>query len=58
MNTDEPALPEPDEQRPAATPPIYSSEELFRGGREMWIEHAGQMYRLRITARGRLILTK
>jgi hemin uptake protein HemP len=36
----------------------YSVEELLRGGREAVLEHNGAEYRLRITANGRLILTK
>lgn len=32
--------------------------ELLAGGREAILEHAGQDYRLRITASGKLILTK
>lgn len=32
--------------------------ELMSGGREAILEHAGQDYRLRITANGKLILTK
>ncbi len=39
-------------------PPIYSSEELLQGCREAWIEHGQQMYRLRLTAAGKLYLTK
>lgn len=35
-----------------------SSAELLAGQRELLIEHAGQIYRLRITATGKLILTK
>lgn len=35
-----------------------SSERLFSGHRELEIEHAGALYRLRITATGKLILTK
>jgi len=31
---------------------------LLEGGREAILEHAGQDYRLRITANGKLILTK
>ena len=33
------------------------SETLFAGGRELVIEHAGREYRLRITNKGKLILT-
>jgi hemin uptake protein HemP len=32
--------------------------ELLQGGREAVLEHDGQDYRLRITANGKLILTK
>jgi hemin uptake protein HemP len=32
--------------------------EILQGGREAIIEHDGQDYRLRITANGKLILTK
>jgi len=35
-----------------------STRELFDGSREIQIEHNGEVYRLRITQRGRLILTK
>lgn len=36
----------------------YTVAELLRGGREAVLEHAGAEYHLRITANGRLILTK
>jgi hemin uptake protein HemP len=39
-------------------PPVYSSAELLQGCREAWIEHGQQMYRLRLTAAGKLYLTK
>lgn len=39
-------------------PLTISSAELLQGRREMWIEHEGQMYRLRVTSRGKLYLTK
>jgi hemin uptake protein HemP len=35
-----------------------SSEALFAGDRELLIEHAGEMYFLRHTSKGKLILTK
>jgi hemin uptake protein HemP len=35
-----------------------STEALFEGSREILISHNGETYRLRITAKGRLILTK
>ena len=31
---------------------------LLNGGRELVIEHAGEEYRLRLTSKGKLILTK
>jgi hemin uptake protein HemP len=39
-------------------PITYTSDELMQGRRELWIEHAGEMYRLRVTALGKLYLTK
>ena len=43
---------------PPATAPRLSSQALLQGRREVEIEHAGQVYRLRLTALGKLILTK
>lgn len=37
---------------------VVSSEALFRGTHEIGIEHAGAMYRLKITRQGKLILNK
>jgi hemin uptake protein HemP len=37
---------------------IIDARELFRERREVWIEHDGVRYRLRITRRNRLILQK
>ncbi len=37
---------------------IYSSEKIFQGKKEMLIEHRGELYQLRITRNGKLILTK
>jgi len=39
-------------------PIVYSSAELFGGDREVWIDHRGELYRLRITGSGKLYLTK
>jgi len=38
--------------------PVLRSEDLFRGGPEVRVVHAGHEYRLRITRQGKLILTK
>ncbi|OYP31128.1 hemin uptake protein HemP [Rhodopirellula sp. MGV] len=56
-------MPEEPEQSHAATPPIelpkiVRFEELARCGEEIWIEFSGQIYRLRKTRQGKLILTK
>lgn len=37
---------------------IIRSEHLLQGRREVWIEHGSEMYRLRVTANGKLYLTK
>lgn len=39
-------------------PPGIASAELLRGQRELLIHHAGQTYRLRLTASNKLILVK
>jgi hemin uptake protein HemP len=44
-----------------ATPksaPAYTTDSLFKGTREIEIEHNGEVYRLRITRQGKLILNK
>lgn len=43
--------------RPAAAPAL-SSAEVLRGRREARIEHKGEIYCLRETKNGKLILTK
>ncbi len=52
---------EPDDDRetaPTARPKVIEAGELFQGEREIWIEHEGVRYRLRITRRNKLILQK
>jgi len=46
--------------RPAETkePRQFSSDELFRGARELIITHKNDQYRLRVTMSDKLILTK
>ncbi|QDV22290.1 hemin uptake protein HemP [Aureliella helgolandensis] len=39
-------------------PKIVPFTELSRCGEEVWISHNGQLYRLRSTKQGKLILTK
>lgn len=59
----------PDESPDAARPNVpqvaapqsykmFRSDELFQGRRVVCIEHAGSVYRLQITSRGKLILQK
>ncbi len=49
----------PEETSPEATRPVrVRVSEILAGGREAILEHDGQDYRLRITANGKLILTK
>jgi hemin uptake protein HemP len=43
---------------PQAPPRRLKVAELLEGQREAILEHSGQDYRLRITANGKLILTK
>ena len=43
---------------PSSSAIRYNVSDLLRGGREAVLEHNGSEYRLRITANGRLILTK
>jgi hemin uptake protein HemP len=42
---------------PLSSRTIYAAE-LFGNDREIWIEHGGVRYRLRITRRNKLILQK
>jgi hemin uptake protein HemP len=41
-----------------SAPPCTTSDALLQGGRELQIVHGGVLYRLRLTALGKLILTK
>ncbi len=45
---------EPEPARPAE----HDAEDLTRGGREALIRFRGQVYTLRITRQGKLLLTK
>jgi hemin uptake protein HemP len=44
--------------RPAAARRMTSTRELLAGGNEVQIEHNGEIYTLRQTSKGKLILTK
>lgn len=55
--SDEP--PEEKRSKPPAQPEVViPAGKLFGDRREVWIEHNGERYRLRITRRGKLILQK
>lgn len=57
--SDTPQRPQPQPSEPdASTSRVIEAKDLFRGDREVWIEHAGVRYRLRITRRNKLILQK
>lgn len=42
----------------AAAQRVLDSGDLFTAGREVLIQHAEEFYRLRLTRKGKLILTK
>jgi hemin uptake protein HemP len=44
--------------RPARLPKIIRFDELAVCGDEVWIDNQGELYRLRRTKQGKLILTK
>jgi len=58
MSLDSEATQAGEDRRELASPPIFQARELFRGNREVIIEHGGAQYRLRITKAGKLILNK
>lgn len=51
-------VPPPLAPKPAGPPRTISSKELLGTAREVYIEHAGEVYRLRLTRNGKLILHK
>ena len=53
-----PVAPNPAAPRPNGPQAEFDSRELMRGGREVLIRHAGQLYRLQHTRNDKLILVK
>lgn len=53
-----PPAPAPEADRTPSAPAVVDSAALLQGQQEVTIAHLGQHYRLRITALGKLILTK
>lgn len=51
-------LPPPPTSAETESPPIYDSEALLQGTREVLIRHHGETYRLRLTRNDKLILHK
>lgn len=49
---------QPHSPPPAVRPPRIDSRQLLQGGKEIVITHGSEEYRLRLTAGGKLILTK
>ncbi len=45
-------------EEPQGNVRILSTQEIFQGEREICIKHEGEIYRLRITRRNKLILQK
>jgi len=41
-----------------APQPVFTTDELFAGTKEIGIQHLGSTYRLRITRQGKLVLNK
>ncbi|MEN3029836.1 hemin uptake protein HemP [Chromobacterium amazonense] len=56
MNTAHDKAPTRNGSAPAT--PLLHSRLLFGGGREILIEHQGELYRLQLTRNGKLILIK
>ncbi len=59
----DPIKPYPEPAKPSLgksedSPKVVSTQDLFAGARVICIEHEGEIYRLRITRRGKLILQK
>jgi len=54
---DEDDTEEPDADT-AGRPLIIQSQQILQGRKEVWIEHGGEMYRLRLTANDKLYLSK
>ena len=50
--------PDSEAATPRPEPPVVDVRDLLAGGREAIIVHAGERYRLRVTAKDKLILTK
>lgn len=57
-SSDTPDSPETPRESPPLPGRTVSSDELFQGRHELLIDHHGELYRLRLTKTGKLILNK
>lgn len=57
-SSDTPPTPESTRDTPAPPARTVPSDELFQGRHELLIDHHGEIYRLRLTKTGKLILNK
>jgi hemin uptake protein HemP len=53
-----PLVPDAANPLPSAVCRKMTSRDLFASGNELQIEHRGEIYTLRLTSKGKLILTK
>jgi hemin uptake protein HemP len=56
-NDEDDEMPNP-ETDPIIPPETILSSALLKDAKEIWIDHNGERYRLRITRKGKLILQK
>ena len=52
------SIPQPFSNGDESARVVVSSAEILRGKTEIWIEHGSEMYRLRLTRAGKLLLSK
>jgi hemin uptake protein HemP len=57
-SSDSDPVAKPAAEEPRAQPTTIHSRDLFKGTREVLIDHSGEIYRLRLTRNGKLILHK
>jgi hemin uptake protein HemP len=48
----------PSDRKETEDPVVIDVRQLLKGRKEVWIEHEGVRYRLRVTRRNKLILQK
>jgi hemin uptake protein HemP len=58
VGTPKPSLPGARPEQQPQSMPVIDIRDLLAGGKEAIIVHGGERYRLRVTAKDKLILTK